>query len=72
MGQRDSMHQKTQRLGKERDRYICQVCGSRINPEGHHIINYQFGGAATADNIVTLCRDCHKQVHRGNMDIIKF
>lgn len=23
------------------------------------------------DNIVTLCQKCHKQVHRGNIDILK-
>lgn len=72
MGKRDYAHSKVQKLGKKRDLYICQVCGSTEHSEGHHIINYQYGGAATQDNIVTLCQKCHKQVHRGNIDLIKF
>ena len=55
------------------DKYgACCVCGSKERPEGHHVIEYQYGGAATIDNIVTLCQKCHKQVHRGNIDIMKF
>lgn len=69
---RDGKHINAQKKGKERDMYKCRVCGSPIFPEGHHIINYSYGGAATTDNIVTLCRKCHKQVHRGNIDIISF
>ncbi len=72
MAKRDSSHTQIQRLGKIRDMNICQACGSTLSPEGHHIINYQYGGNAHIDNIVTLCHNCHKQVHRGNIDIIKF
>ena len=72
MAQRSSEHLKAQKAGKERDGYICQVCGSRCNVEGHHVINYQFGGSANVNNIVTLCRNCHKEVHRGNMDLVLF
>lgn len=71
MAGRDRKHCIAQKKGKERDFYTCQVCGSMQNVEGHHIVNYQYGGAANIDNIVTLCRKCHKQVHRGNIDIIK-
>ncbi len=71
MGNRDSKHCKAQKDGKVRDLYTCQICGSTDNVEGHHIIDYQFGGAADVDNIVTLCRECHKQVHRGKIDILK-
>ena len=69
---RSSAHTKAQRAGRERDRNRCQVCGSKDHVEGHHILNYQFGGAANIDNIVTLCHECHTQVHRGNIDIVKF
>lgn len=69
---RSSEHQRAQRGGKERDLRTCQICGSTQNPEGHHIINHQYGGSADVDNIVTLCHVCHKEVHRGNLDIIKF
>ena len=71
MSIREREHYVAQKKGKERDLYICQICGSKKNVEGHHILNYQYGGAANIDNIVTLCRKCHNQVHRGNIDIVK-
>ena len=71
MAEREREHCIAQRKGTERDLYTCQVCGSTVHVEGHHIINYQYGGVASIDNIVTLCQKCHKQVHRGNIDIIK-
>lgn len=71
MAFREREHCVVQRKGKERDLYTCQICGSTDCVEGHHILNYQYGGAASIDNIVTLCSKCHKQVHRGNIDIIK-
>lgn len=72
MSDRGSVHRSVQREGKIRDLYTCQICGSHYKPEGHHIIQYQFGGAADVDNIITLCQKCHKEVHRGRIDIIKF
>jgi 5-methylcytosine-specific restriction endonuclease McrA len=72
MPKRDNSHYKVQCLGKIRDRNICQACGSTNSLEGHHIIDYQYGGTANVDNIVTLCHVCHKQVHRGNLDLVKF
>ena len=70
MGKRSSSHSLAQKKGKERDLYTCQVCGSKKDVEGHHIIDYQYGGAASVDNIITLCHKCHNQVHKGNIDII--
>lgn len=72
MGTRGAKHTKVQRLGRERDFNICQVCGSKVRTEGHHFIDFQFGGAADVDNIITLCHNCHKQVHRGKIDLLKF
>ena len=72
MANRSSAHRRAQKEGKIRDNYTCQVCGSKKDVEGHHILDHQFFGAATVDNIVSLCHNCHKEVHRGNMDITKF
>lgn len=69
---RDSTHPKAQRAGKKRDLYTCQICGSTGHAEGHHIIDFIFGGAANKDNIITLCHDCHVNVHRGIINIFKF
>ena len=71
MASREREHCIAQKQGKIRVLDTCQVCGSNEHVEGHHILNYQYGGAANIDNIVTLCRKCHKQVHRGNIDILK-
>lgn len=72
MSNRGSEHNRVQKQGKVRDLYVCQVCGSKNCPEGHHVLNFQHGGAANKDNIVTLCRSCHKEVHKGNIDLLVF
>lgn len=43
-----------------RDRYTCQVCkrkGKILNT--HHIIYRSKGGSDRADNLITVCTDCH-------------
>lgn len=72
MANRGYEHLNAQKKGKERDLFICQICGSSDQVEGHHIIDYQYGGAADMDNIITLCQKCHKEVHRGAINLIKF
>ena len=70
---RSSEHQRVQREGKKRDYETCCVCGNKEKPEGHHVIDYQYGGAATLDNIVTLCqktemkRRKEKAIHNSNI-----
>ena len=49
MAKRDNSHYKVQRQGKIRDHNICQICGSTTAPEGHHIIDYQYGGNASCE-----------------------
>ena len=41
---RSSEHQRVQREGKKRDYETCCVCGNKEKPEGHHVIDYQYGG----------------------------
>ena len=69
---RGSEHTKAQRAGKERDLYTCQICGSTDHTEGHHLLDFSFGGAANEDNIMTLCHDCHSNIHKGLIDLFKF
>jgi len=69
---RGADHVKVQKEGKARDLNVCQICGSKKNVEGHHILDFQFGGAPVVDNIIALCRECHKKVHKGLIVIIKF
>ena len=69
---RSSAHKRVQRLGKIRDKFTCQVCGSKHKVEGHHIIDHFFSGSAAIDNIISLCHNCHKSVHNGKLNIFKF
>lgn len=69
---RSSAHIIAQKKGKIRDEYTCQVCGSKNRVEGHHIIDHQFFGAASIDNIISLCHNCHKSVHNGKLSLFKF
>lgn len=69
---RNSAHRTAQRKGKERDLFTCQICGSKNHTEGHHLFDFSFGGAAHKDNIITLCNGCHKNVHKGIIDLFKF
>lgn len=72
MKKRSSEHTRIQRQGKERDKYTCQICGSKDRSEGHHIFDYAYVGAADRENIVTLCHDCHNKVHKGLINLLKF
>lgn len=51
-----------------RDNYTCQICGKKNSKlEVHHIQFRSKGGSNRMDNLVTLCRDCHKQIHSGGL-----
>lgn len=67
-----------------RDRYTCQMCGELHvlysefdiplpTTDGqldvHHKIRVCDGGTDDPDNLVTVCRDCHKKIHRGEMEM---
>jgi len=43
----------------ERDEGICENCGKQGLPEAHFIGKAQ-GGLGVEENIVTLCRKCHR------------
>lgn len=69
---RPSSHKKAQKAGKHRDGDTCQICGSSDHVEGHHIVDYVFGGAASVENIIALCHKHHRDVHDGKLNIIRF
>lgn len=53
-----------------RDGYTCQCCGAHATKKNdvklhvHHRESRKTGGNAP-DNLVTLCEDCHKKLHKG-------
>lgn len=65
-GQKDFYNVKSAVLN--RDNYTCQICGEKdTRLEIHHIQFRSKGGSNRMDNLVTLCRDCHKQIHSGGL-----
>ena len=53
-----------------RDKYTCQCCGKKnCRVEAHHIIFRSKNGSNDLENYVTLCDDCHKAVHLGEVEL---
>lgn len=55
-----------------RDKGHCRVCGRRCDPralslvdraERHHMIRRRYAGSHVPENIVTLCKPCHGEIH---------
>lgn len=55
-----------------RDKYTCQICGKKhVKLEVHHIIYRSQGGTDDEDNLITLCEDCHHNIHNGQIVLTK-
>lgn len=56
------------------DGYECRHCGEKGGQFGaaelecHHIIPKRMNGSDQPENLVTLCRQCHEEVHREDRD----
>jgi 5-methylcytosine-specific restriction endonuclease McrA len=48
----------------ERDGWRCQVCGSMQQLQVHHLKFRSQSGGDEEQNLITLCPECHVQVHR--------
>ena len=48
----------------ERDNWRCQVCGSMQNLQVHHLKFRSQSGDDVEQNLITLCTECHEQMHR--------
>ncbi|MFX1534419.1 MAG: HNH endonuclease, partial [Promethearchaeota archaeon] len=70
------LYQKGERYGYEnmksyvraRDNYSCQLCQGKSQEarlECHHLVPRTEGGTDIPANLITLCQDCHRQVHQG-------
>lgn len=55
-----------------RDRYTCQVCKKRNDKilNTHHIIYTSHGGSDRADNLITVCTDCHTHKNHQKGEIL--
>ena len=55
-----------------RDNYTCQCCGKKnCQLQTHHIIFRSHGGSDDENNMITLCKECHKGVHNGTIVLDK-
>jgi 5-methylcytosine-specific restriction endonuclease McrA len=50
----------------ERDGWRCQFCGSSDNLHVHHQRSRGKGGDDCLENLITLCTNCHRNVHEGS------
>jgi 5-methylcytosine-specific restriction endonuclease McrA len=46
-----------------RDGWRCQNCGRLGALQVHHIVFRSHQGTDTEENMITLCAECHQQVH---------
>lgn len=55
-----------------RDEHVCQHCkGKSKDPilNVHHIIQRKDGGSNAPSNLITLCKTCHIDYHKGKIDL---
>ena len=49
---------------KQIDNYTCQMCGRREDLQVHHLTYHNIMREDVQKDLVTLCGDCHRRVHR--------
>lgn len=72
------INQKVKKDVWERDGHRCILCGNQEAMPNAHIIPRSANGMGIEENVVTLCRECHRRydqsIHRAEMmpDIISY
>lgn len=58
---------KAKKKCKELADNMCELCYAKDTKlDVHHVIPVEEGGTDDQDNLVCLCRHCHKVIHTGN------
>lgn len=65
-----AISQKTKRIVYDRDEGMCVVCGRPGLPEAHYVPRSK-GGLGIEQNIVTMCRACHRDMDQGNREVME-
>ena len=52
-----------------RDGYQCTQCKKKGELDAHHILWKEHGGKDTIENLITLCKRCHRKVHKGKLKL---
>lgn len=55
----------------DRDEYKCLNCNSEEFLECAHFIAVSQNGTDTLNNLMTLCRTCHRKQHDGKLRIVR-
>lgn len=64
MADRDTIPGKVKREVRQRDGFGCVFCGYPL-VRYHHIIHHADGGLDTSENLVSVCSNCHDEIHAG-------
>ena len=48
---------------------ICQICGKTGQTEKHHKKTKGSGGDDTEENLIEVCRKCHRLIHDGKIKV---
>jgi 5-methylcytosine-specific restriction endonuclease McrA len=64
------LYKKLCRQVLARDNWRCQVCGSKDNLQVHHQHLRSQQGSDEDSNLITLCAECHAQLHGSRSEII--
>lgn len=58
---------KAKKKCKELANNMCEICCAKDTKlDVHHVIPVEEGGTDDQDNLICLCRHCHKVIHTGN------
>lgn len=49
----------------------CVICGRSSGNHAHHVKHWAHGGRTELDNLVLLCRRCHRLVHEGGFRLVR-
>lgn len=52
-----------------RDDYKCRHCNKRETLDPHHVVFRSAGGSNRCNNLLTLCRKCHDDIHDGRLRV---
>lgn len=53
----------------KRDNFQCQMCGTGKNLRVHHIHYSEILGTEPDEDLITVCDDCHKRIHRLDIEL---
>lgn len=60
------------RLLRERDRgCVVNGCGRTLGLHAHHVRQWAHGGRTDLDNLVLVCRRCHRKIHDEGFRLVR-